>query len=158
MARPSQTTAQGVVAALALPVSPSASPQPLRPLPLTALHRLPRDTSMLYGIGRVDSSGRVTNGDIIEALRWQPGAKLEMIISQGAIVLRASPDGLLPVPHGRSRIIIPARARQRFEIKSGDHVLLAAAPEYGIVIVYPQSAVDDMIANYHSAPSAAGPA
>lgn len=153
----SRTTAQGVVAALALPASPSASSQPLRPLPLTSLHRLPRDTSMLYGIGRADTSGRVVNSDIVAALRWRPGDKLEMILSQGGIVLRASPDGLLRVPR-RPCIVIPARARQRCTIRPGDQVLLAAAPEYGIVIVYPLAAVDEMIARYHSAPSAAGPA
>jgi hypothetical protein len=33
-------------------------------------------------------------------------------------------------------------------------VLLAAAPDYGIVIVYPLSVVDEMIARYHSTYSA----
>jgi bifunctional DNA-binding transcriptional regulator/antitoxin component of YhaV-PrlF toxin-antitoxin module len=110
---------------------------------------------MLYDIGRVDKSGRVANGDIVEALRWRPGDKLEMILNQLAIVIRVSPDGLFSVPH-RPRIIIPARARRRCAIRPGDHVLLAAAPEYGIVIVYPLSVVDEMIARYHSAHSAAG--
>jgi bifunctional DNA-binding transcriptional regulator/antitoxin component of YhaV-PrlF toxin-antitoxin module len=137
------------VAALALPVSRSASSQLPAPLPLTSLHRLPQDTSMLYGIGRVDTSGRVANGDIVEALRWRPGDKLEMILSQGAIVIRVAPDGLFSVQH-RPRIIIPARARRRCGIMPSDHVLLAAAPDHGIVIVYPLSAVDEMIVRYHS--------
>ena len=68
-----QTTAQGVVASLALPAARPASPQPVSPLPLTGLHRLPRDASMLYDIGRVDGSGRIASNDIINALRWQPG-------------------------------------------------------------------------------------
>jgi hypothetical protein len=151
--RRSQTTAHGVVAALALPTSLPASSQPLRPLPLTSLHRLPHDISMLYDIGRVDTSGRVACGDIVEALRWRSGGKIEVILSQGAIVIRPSPDGLFSVPH-RPRIIIPARARRRCAIRPGDHVLLAAAPDYGIVIVYPLSVVDEMIARYHSSYSA----
>jgi bifunctional DNA-binding transcriptional regulator/antitoxin component of YhaV-PrlF toxin-antitoxin module len=105
---------------------------------------------MLYGIGRVDTSGRVANGDIVEALRWRPGDKLEIIVSQGTIVIRTSPDGFFSVPH-RPRIIIPARARRRCGIRPSDHVLLAAAPGHGIVIVYPRSVVDEMIARYHSA-------
>lgn len=152
--RRSQTTAQCVVAALTLPASVPATSQPLRPLPLTDLDRLPRDTSLLYGMGRVDTSGRVANGDIVQALRWRPGDKLEMILSQGAIVIRVSPDGLFSVPR-RPRIIIPARARRGCAIGPGDHVLLAAAPDYGIVIVYPLPVVDEMIARYHSASSAA---
>jgi hypothetical protein len=149
----SQTTAQGVVAALALPASCPVPSQPLRPLPLANLHQLPRETSMLYDIGRVDASGRVANVDIVEALRWRPGDKLEMILSQLAIVIRVSPDGLFSVPH-RPRIIIPARARRRCAIRPGDHVLLAAAPDYGIVIVYQLSVVDEMITSYHCTHSA----
>ena len=146
--RRGQTTAQGVVAALALP--PPPSPLPTRPLPLTCLHRLPRDTSMLYDIGQVDASGRVASHDIVAALGWQPRHRLELILAGSAIVLRASPDGLLSVPP-RPRIIIPATARRRHAIRPGDQVLLAAAPEYGTLIVYPLSALDDMIARYHSA-------
>jgi bifunctional DNA-binding transcriptional regulator/antitoxin component of YhaV-PrlF toxin-antitoxin module len=152
-ARRSKTTAQCVVAALALPASSRATSYPLRPPPLTSLHQLTHDTSMLYGIGRVDTSGRVANADIVEALRWQPGDKLEMIFSQGTIIIRASPDGLFPVPR-RPRIIIPATARRRCAIRPGDHVLLAAALSYGIVIVYPLPVVGEMIARYHSAYSA----
>jgi hypothetical protein len=70
------TAAQEIVAALALPLSP-ASVEPLRPLPLADLHQLSRDTTMLYGVGRVDESGRVSNRDIVRALGWQPGEKLE---------------------------------------------------------------------------------
>ena len=150
----SLTTAQCVVAALTLPASVPAISQPLCPPPLNELHRLVYDASMLYGMGRVDTSGRVANGDIVEALSWQPGDKLEMILSQGAIVIRASPDGLFSVPR-RPRIIIPARARRDCSIRPGDHVLLAAAPDYGIVIVYPLPVVDEMIARYHSASSTA---
>jgi hypothetical protein len=147
------TTAQGVVATLALPALPSSLPA--RPLPLTGLHRLPRDTSMLYDIGQVDASGRVSSRDIVGALRWQPQDRLELILTAGAIVLRVSSDGLFSVPQ-RSRIIIPASARQRHAIRDGDHVLLAAAPDYGTVIVYPPSALDEMIASYHSAHPATG--
>ena len=138
------------MAALALPAPHPASPKPARALPLISLHRLPHDTSMLYDIGRVDDSGRVVNRDIVEALRWQPGDKLETILAQGAIIIRVSSDGPFSVRQ-RPRIIIPATARRRWAIKPGDHVLVAAAPEYGLVIVYPLSALDEMITHYHSA-------
>lgn len=153
-ARPVRTAAQGVVAALALPASKPA-PQPVRPLPLSSLDDLPHDASMLYDIGRVDASGRVANRDIVKALRWQPGDKLETIPSQGAIIIRASSEGRLSVSK-RPRIIIPVTARRRHGIRPGDHVLLAAAPDYGIVIVYPPSTLNEMITCYHSAHSAAG--
>jgi hypothetical protein len=151
--RRDRTTAQGVLATLALPALPSSAPT--RPLPLTGLHRLPRDTSMLYDIGPIDASGRVKSRDIVAALRWRAQDRLELILTASAIVLRASPDGLLSVPQTPC-IVIPATARRRHAIRPGDHVLIAAAPDYGTVIVYPPSALDEMIASYHTAHPAAG--
>jgi hypothetical protein len=142
-------TAQGVVASLTLPAARTAPDQPVSPLPLTSLHPLPRDASMLYDIGRVDDSGRVASNDIINALHWGPGSKLDVILTPHTIVIRAAPDGLFSVPR-RPRIIIPSHVRRAHDIKLGDHVLIAAAPDYGIVIVYPLSALDEMISRYHS--------
>ena len=150
MTRQPQTTAQEVIASLALPAARPAPSQPVSPLPLTGLHQLPRDASMLYDIGRVDSSGRVASNDIINALRWRPGSKLDVILTPRTIVIRAAPGGLFSVPR-RPRIIIPSHARRAHDIKPGDHVLIAAAPDHGLVIVYPLSALDEMISRYHSA-------
>jgi len=148
-ARP-RTTAQGVVTALALPAARAGTAQPASPLPLGGLHQLPRDASMLYDIRRVDRSGRVVSGDIIDALRWQPGSALDVIVTPRTIVIRTAPGGRLRVPP-RPCIIIPSHARRPHGISAGDHVLIAAAPEFGLVIVYPLSALDEMISRYHAA-------
>ena len=105
---------------------------------------------MLYDIGRIDPSGRVASNDIINALHWRPGSKLDIILIPRMIVIRASPDGLFSVPQ-RPCIIIPSHARRPHGIKPGDQVLIAAAPDYGLVIVYPLSALDEMLTRYHSA-------
>jgi bifunctional DNA-binding transcriptional regulator/antitoxin component of YhaV-PrlF toxin-antitoxin module len=144
----SRPTAQEIIKALALP-APGAAPEPARALPMTRLQRLPRETSMLYGIGRIDSSGRVANREITEALHWQPGNRLDIVLTPSAIVIRACPDGLLRVPQ-RPAIVIPRPARTLHRIEAGDHVLLAASPEYDLVIVHTLSALDDMLASYHS--------
>jgi len=144
----SRPAAQQIIKALALP-TPGAAREPARPLPLTRLQRLPRETSMLYGIGRVDSSGRVANREIIEALHWRPGDKLEIVLMPSAIVIRACAEGSLRVPQ-RPSIVIPRPARILHGIEAGDHVLLAAAPAYDVVIVHALSALDDMLASYHS--------
>jgi bifunctional DNA-binding transcriptional regulator/antitoxin component of YhaV-PrlF toxin-antitoxin module len=149
-----RTTAQEIVAALALPLPPVPA-EPLRPLPLTSLHQLSRDTTMLYDVGRVDESGRISNRDIVRALGWQPGDKLDVIPAPSGIVILSSPDGLHTVP-AKSCIAIPAAARRLHNIETGDHVLLAAAPEYGLVIIHTRQAVNDMLARYHSASSPAG--
>jgi hypothetical protein len=148
--RQPQTTAQGVIASPALPAARPAPSQPASPLPLNGLHQLPRDASILYDIGRVDGSGRVASNDIINALRWQPGSKLDVILTPRTIVIRAAPGGQFRVPQ-RPCIIIPSHARRPHDINPGDHVLIAAALDYGLVIVYPLSALDEMISRYHSA-------
>jgi hypothetical protein len=148
------TTAQGVVASLVLPAAHPASSQTVGPLPLADLSQLPRDASMLYDIGRVDSGGRIASNDIINALHWEPGSRLDVILTPRIIVIRAAPDGLYFVPR-RPRIIIPSHARRPHGIKPGDHVLIAAAPEYDLMIVYPLSSLDEMISRYHSAESEA---
>jgi bifunctional DNA-binding transcriptional regulator/antitoxin component of YhaV-PrlF toxin-antitoxin module len=142
-------TAQEVVAALALPRSLAKSSEPASPLPMPDLHQLQRDGSMLYGMGRVDASGRITNHNIVEALGWQHGEKLEVAIVSHAIVIRPSPDGLFSVPK-KLCIVIPAPVRRHCNIATGDHVLLAAAPEFDVLIVHTLSALDDMLAEYHT--------
>ena len=145
-----RTTAQGVVTALALPAARAETAQLVSPLPPGGLHQLPRDASMLYGIRRVDRSGRVASGDIVDALRWRPGSALEVIVTPRTIVIRTAPGGRFRVPP-RPCIIIPSHARRPHGISPGDHVLIAAAPEFGLVIVYPLSALDEMISRYHAA-------
>lgn len=145
---------QQIVGALALPGPPVRLPEARRPLPIPDLHRLPRDGSMLYGIGRVDASGRVVNHEIVAALGWHPGDGVEAIIAHRAIVMRTSPDGLISVAQ-RPRIVIPAAIRRLRGIAAGDHVLLAAAPDHGVLIVHTLSDLDDMLADYYSAQSLA---
>ena len=145
-----RTAAQNIVAALGLPDLCEVPPEPIRPLPLIDLYRLSRDTTVLYSVGRVDASGRVKSIDIVRALGWQAGDKLEVVTALGGIVILASPDGLFSVPH-KPRIVIPAAARRLHDIGPGDHVLLAAAPEFGIVIIHTRQAMNEMLARYHSA-------
>jgi hypothetical protein len=150
-----ETTAQRVVASLVLPEARPASLQPVSPLSLADLHQLPRDASMLYDIGRLDSSGRVASNDIIHALRWQQGTRLDVILTPRTIVIRASSNGLFSVPR-RPCIAIPSDVRRPHGINPGDLVLIAAAPDHDLVIVYPISALDEMISRYHSASREAG--
>src|SRR5579872_3667461 len=90
---------------------------------------------MPYTSGRVDRSGRITNREITDALRWQPDDRLTMTLTPSAVVLCPAPDGLLRVPP-RPCIPIPVTARRLLSITPGDDLLLAAAPEYRIVITH----------------------
>jgi bifunctional DNA-binding transcriptional regulator/antitoxin component of YhaV-PrlF toxin-antitoxin module len=119
------------------------------------LHLLIQDGSMVYDLGSVDISGRVASQPVITAVGWQPGDRLDLVVADGAIVFRRSPDGLWPVPW-RPRICIPAHARHRLGIAQGDQVLLAAAPGHSLVIVYPAAALEEMITRYHATHSVGG--
>ena len=152
-ARRGRTTAQAIVAGLALPRLPP--PGEARPLPVPSLRRLPRDASMVYDIGSVDASGRVASQPVVAAAGWHPGDRLDLLPVAGAIMLRPSSAGLWSVPP-RGGICLPAQARHRHGIARGDRVLIAAAREYSLVIVYPASAVDEMLASYHEAHATEG--
>ena len=145
-ARP--TAAEQIVQALRLP-QPGPDPAPPRPVPLSRLPRLPRETSMLYVIGRLDASGRITNGPVISALRWQPGDRIDISLVPGAAIYRPAAGGRLRIPP-RPCIIVPASARHFLGVASSDDVLLAAAPEYRIVIVHTTRALDDMLVNFYT--------
>ena len=109
-----RAAAEQIIKALALPVLSRAS-EPPRPMPLSRLPRLPRETSMLYVIARADPSGRVTNRRITDAVRWRPGDRLAMTLTPSAVVLCPFPDGLLRVPR-RLCIAIPVTARRLLSI------------------------------------------
>jgi hypothetical protein len=49
---------------------------------------------MVYDIGQVDASGRVSSRDIVTNLGWRPQDRIEVLLAAGAIVLRVSADGL----------------------------------------------------------------
>jgi hypothetical protein len=140
--------AQQIIKALALPTASGARVAP-RPLSLSHLPRLPSETSMGYGIERVDPSGRVTSRRITDALRWRPGDRLAMTLTPSAVVLCPSPDGLLRVPR-RPCIAIPVTARRLLSITPGNELLLAAAPEYRIVITHTMQAMEDMLVSFYA--------
>jgi bifunctional DNA-binding transcriptional regulator/antitoxin component of YhaV-PrlF toxin-antitoxin module len=104
---------------------------------------------MMYGIARVDPSGRVTSRGITGAVRWRPGDRLAMTLTPSAVVLGPSPGGLLRVPR-RPCIAIPVTARRLLSITPGDELLLAAAPEYRIVIAHTMQAMEDMLVSFYA--------
>ena len=82
-------------------------------------------------------------------MRWRPGDLLAMTLTPSAVVLCPSPDGLLRVPR-RPCIAIPVTARRLLSITPGDELLLAAAPEYRIVIAHTMQAMEDMLVSFYA--------
>jgi hypothetical protein len=48
----------------------------------------------VYGLAAVDSTGRVADRAITDALGWQPGTRLHIRLSGGLIVVDADPHGV----------------------------------------------------------------
>jgi hypothetical protein len=104
------------------PASPPAVPSP------------PADA--IYGVGRIDASGRVGDHLVTRALGWCRGDRLTLTADAGVVVARRDPGGLVTVP-ARACIAIPAALRRRCGLRSGDRVLLAALPGQDALAAYP---------------------
>lgn len=104
---------------------------------------------MTYGMGRVDASGRVADRSIVQRLGWMHGDRLDITIVSGIVLIRPNPDGAF-VLSSKPYVIIPAPVRRWCGISAGDKVLLAAAPESGVLVIHTMATLDTMIVNYHS--------
>jgi len=108
---------------------PARAPAAARTLPLTVPPVRPpalgRD--VVYGLARVDRSGRVADRTVTGALGWRGGDRLTLTAEAGVIVIRRDPSGLVTLPP-RSCVPIPAALRYRCGLHPGDPVLLTAVP------------------------------
>jgi hypothetical protein len=91
---------------------------------------------VVYGMARLDDSGRLADQSVIGALGWQPGDHLTITTALGAIVVQREAGGLVTLP-GRGFLQVPAPLRQRLALTMGDRVLLAAIQLLDQLIIYP---------------------
>ena len=111
------------------------------PLPLASP---PDRTDVIYGFGRIDASGRVSDRVIISALGWRGGDRLTLTADAGVMVARRDLGGMVTVP-ARPHIVIPAALRHRCGLRAGDRVLLAALPGEDALAAYSFAVVDQAI-------------
>lgn len=78
-----------------------------RPVPAAALAG-----DVVYGLGRIDGSGRVADVAVIKALGWLSGDRLTLTADDGVVVARRNPGGMVTVP-ARPYVVIPAALRRR---------------------------------------------
>jgi hypothetical protein len=110
---------------------------------------------MIYGIGRIDSSGRIADRTVTTALGWAGGDRLTLTADAGVVTARRDPGGMITLP-ARAYIAIPAALRRRCGLQPGDRVLLAAAPADGTLTVYSLAVVDQAIRAHRALPHAQG--
>jgi hypothetical protein len=131
-------------------------PAAVRPLPMAgpaAALAVPDD--VVYGTGRVDASGRVTDQAVSCALGWREGDRLTLTAGPGVVTARRDPGGMVTVP-ARACLAIPAVLRRRCGLRPGDRVLLAAVPGAGMLAVYSFAVVDRALRAHGAFPDAAG--
>ena len=127
---------------------PARAPAAARTLPLTvppvrSRPALGRD--VVYGLARVDRSGRVADRTVTGALGWRGGDRLTLTAEAGVVVIRRDPSGLVTLPP-RSCVPIPAALRHRCGLLPGDPVLLTAVPAEDTLTAYSLAVVDQALA------------
>jgi hypothetical protein len=144
------------------PVIPSSAAQGVRqrarsaagqPLPLAAVPSAL--AGVVYGIGRLDGSGRVADRDVTAALGWRGGDRLTLTAEAGVVIARRDPGGMVTVA-SRAYIPIPAALRHRCGLRPGDRVLLAAVPADDALAAYSFAVVDQAIRDCGAFPHAQG--
>ena len=108
---------------------------------------------MVYGIARIDASGRICERAIITALGWAGGDRLTFTADAGVVTARRDPGGMVTLP-ASGYITIPAALRHRCGLEPGDQVLLAALPGQDALAAYCLAVVDQAIRAHGAFPHA----
>ncbi len=127
-----------------------------RPLPLAPSEPVPSaPADVVYGIGRIDASGRIADRAVTSARGWRGGDRLTLTADAGVVTARRDPGGMVTVP-GRAYVAIPAALRRRCGLEPGDRVLLAAVPADDTLTAYCLAVVDQAIRAHGAFPHAEG--
>ena len=118
---------------------------PARRLPVAAAPEVPAvPDDVVYGFGRMDSSGRVGDRAVTGVLGWQPGDQLTLTADAGVVLARRDPGGLVTMP-GKPYLVIPAALRRRCGLRPGDRVLVAVFPARDTLAAYSLAVVDQAL-------------
>ena len=100
-----------------------------RALPLARpVRSVPQD--VVYGIARIDASGRICERAIITALGWADGDRLTLTADAGVVTARRDPGGMITLPR-RAYIAIPAALRRRCGLRARRPGAAGRAPRRG---------------------------
>ena len=114
-----------------------------------------RGGSLVYGMGRIDAWGVVSNRDTITTLGWTAGDRLQIAVVDGSVVAHRDPDGLFAMG-SQPYFVLPATVRHRPGLRPREQVLVVADPNHDVLVVHPLVALDVMITTYHAALSTTG--
>lgn len=128
-------------------------PTPLTPgLPIAQLAVPEREESAHYALTAMDARGRLAGRSAMRVLNWRPGQPITVTITQRALLVVPQAEGPEAITQ-QGHLRIPKGIRHWFDLKPGDRMLLAAFPDYDLLIAYTFAALDTMIHQYHQVPS-----
>jgi hypothetical protein len=127
-----------------------------RRLPLAVAPEVPAAAGdVLYGFGRIDSSGRVADRAVTSVLGWRAGDRLTLTAAAGVVVARRDPGGLVTMP-AKPYVAIPAAVRRRCRLEPGDRILLAVFPGEDMLAAYSFAVVDQAMRAHAPLPRGEG--
>ncbi|GIG59255.1 hypothetical protein Lfu02_36270 [Longispora fulva] len=121
---------------------PQPAPQPA--LPASPPRHAPQD--WLLGIARPDASGRVTEQDLLLALTWSPGCRVDIKVRNVSIVVSAATAGRHAIGI-RGEIPLPVAARRMCAFTPGEPLVLAADVALSRLIVQSARSVAQLLAD-----------
>ena len=103
----------------AVPRRAAQGPAKARRLPLATVAEAPAlADDVLYGVGRIDASGRVGDRAFTSALGWRPGDRLTLTAADGVVIARRDPAW--PSWPARPYVVIPSALRRRCGLAPGE--------------------------------------
>jgi hypothetical protein len=125
-----------------------------RALPLARpVRSVPPD--VVYGLARIDASGRICERAVITALGWADDDRLTLTAEAGVVTARRDPGGMATMTSS-GYLTIPAALRRRCGLEAGDQVLLAALPAEDALAAYCLAVVDQAIRAHGALPHTQG--
>ena len=121
---------------------PLASPVPVQSAP----------EDVVYGLARIDASGRICERAVITALEWSGGDRLTFTADAGVVTARRDPGGMVTLP-ASTYLTIPAALRRRCGLEAG---VLAALPDQDTLAAYSLAVVDQAIRAHGALPHVQG--
>jgi hypothetical protein len=115
----------------------------------------PRTGSLVYGMGKIDTWGTVSNRSTIDALGWTSGDRLHIALVGGSVVAHRDETGAFAMGT-KPYFVIPAAVRHRSGLHCRDLVLMAADPKHDVLVLHPIAALDTMITTYHASLTTVG--
>jgi len=110
---------------------------------------------VVYGLARIDASGRIADRAVTNALGWRGGDRLTLTAESGVVVARRDPAGMVTL-QVRLYLAIPAALRHRCGLRAGDQVLLAGWPGEEAMTAVSLAVVDQAVRAHGLVPSGPG--